>query len=1161
MSLSFDLERSSFPAMSVWNVVTVAQNELRSVFRLFRFWLILVLLSGATLTAYALSCMVYVNIAPFNVSFVGGTPMYLLGNLDPAYFLFFQTGLVLLMLDLQHRIRTSRLEEVIESQPIRNLEFQLGHALCFGGLVWLIACLNVLLMQLIGLVSEIFNFNFADTIQIHSMFNLLVVDAPVALMFWTSLFLLLTRLFRSRLLILVTGVVAMMGYYLWILNTPFSLVDLISHSSNQTLFISDVLPAFPSGTSWIMRLGTLLLVFAILALGAWLYRRTDSTQRVWTRVLPLASIGIGVLVLSAGVLLELHKSNEFKSWREAHLTYESSSKLDILAIHGNVQINPRRQMHIDLNVDFSVMSLSPVESLVFTLNPGYRISTIYVNESPSEFEFDNGILEISVPFVIEPETEYSLKIVAMGKPNPRFAYLNAPYDYLADTNFPVQALHSYGTEGSIFSRKFVALMPGVYWYPVPGPVPHPGDDDSLRSDFFNVELHVQLDAPPSWRVVGPGTSSPNSEEPTRYLTKPNIPIASIGLFASDFVKFAHDFQDGRIALYFHSRHAKKFLPFGRYAEEMVASFEEWLADIKAKGTSLPFQTLSFVEIPNKLRTVGGGWQMDRLNSLPGLVLMKERGFPTLNIDYVLDGAKDDYGRSEYLGNFIWGTFVEASSRALSSDNLLHGFQDQYWLHVITASGKHHNALNLIFRALSESLTYYGYDGLFSVYATAETARMTGMNFPAAFDFSRNRNSNPFDRGQLYRNEENYANRFSVRDVMERTALPALTFSFENHRSDFEAIFLKSRLIAHAVGDYLHYQGASEKIDHWLLALRREFLGKHFNYIDAMTQARDFDIDIDLLLDDWLNKHTLAGFEVSSSKTTRIANSEDGEMRYLFSFDIANTQPTAGYVLPSHAPRQIFVLPQHTSKRITTLLKRDTNETDRFFHVRAFTGLSLNREPIEFNLLKNVEIDESLEPLETLEPSDFVPKPIGIVVDDLDSGFIAHQSKPISHEFRFVPRDWFSLPVLHEEFDGTLPNIGTSGGQVPRTTWKRLNISSAYGKYRRTIALTSMTDSRKLQPVRFVADIPESGQWSLDYYLHQGFNFQLYASIANFVLEIENGSYTWSKEFYPDPSASGFKLVGEFELDAGKTDVVVVGATEPSIVYADAIRWRKKIEKE
>lgn len=1160
MYRSDKLSATTSAGLSLWTVVQITRSELRCLLRLFRFRLVSILLSAAMLGAYILSCLVSVNIAPFNFSFVSGTPLYLLENLDSAYFLLFQAGLLLLIFDWRHRNRNDRMEEVLESRRVTNLEFVLGCSLCYSGVIWVIIFLNVLLMQLIGLGSQIFQIDIANTIQLHSLFNLLVVDTPVALLFWTSLFIMLTNLIRSRVLVLLTGFATTLVYYLCVLNTPFVFVDLLSHSSNQTLFISDIFPALPSTISWVMRAGTLLIVFVLLSIGAEWFRRTDSSPKLWTRLVPMASLCFGVLVLSAGVLYKLVESHEFNNWRKAHLTYEWNAKLDIQAIQGEVEINPHQRLHIDLNLDFNLASTVPVQTLVFTLNPGYKVSSVRLNETQCEFEFKYGILEIAAPFAVEPKSEYSLKIVAIGKPDPRFAYLNTPYDYLKDANFPIQAVRSFGTDGSIFNSKFVALMPGAHWYPIPGHVPYPVDDDSLRSDFFTVELLVELKAAPNWTVVGPGTTRTNLEKANQFLVQPKIPIASIGLFASDFVEFAHDFQDIRLSLHVHKQHANNFLPLEQYKDGLLEWIEEGFADIRELGTTHPFQTISFVEVPNKLRIVSGGWQMDRLNSLPGLVLIKERGLPTINIDYLMKVVeKQTSGRDEY-SNYIWSTLFDSSLNALGNENIVSAVHDQYWKHVIWASSEHSKALNLIYRSLSESLTLFGSDGLFSVYATSQAARATGLNIPAALgtDRGRDRGVRVFDKKRLYLYEWTYANRSAIRDVMEHTALPDLKFQSENHQRDFEVLYLKSELIAQAIDEFLRFQGDLDSIDRWLLALRREFLGKPHTYKDAMSLAHDFDINVDLFIADWLAKDTLAGFEAGTGVSTRIADSEDGKPRFLFSFDITNTQPTAGFVrVPIYLrSNPTIVLDGDTSKRVTILLDRGL-DYGTGLNLSLYTGLSLNRGPLGFLIsTMNVPTDETLVPRSVVEESNFVPHLSGIVVDDLDDGFIVHQPKPVSMQFQLTPRDWIGVSTIGHLFDGVLPDIGEAE-IVPRSTWVRRTEKNAYGKYRHTVALSKVSGSLKLHPVRFVADIPESGLWSLDYYLHFPSNPMQYGNIEGFNLRIENGSKHWKEEFYPNPLDLRWKPVGEYRLESGRTDVVVVGATKPSIVYADAIRWRKK----
>ena len=1133
-------------ALSLRNARQVALTESRSLIKLFRFWFVVVFLSVSVMSAFVLSCLVYVNTAPYNFSSVGGTPLYLLGNLDPAYTVFFSVGLLLLVFDFQHRIRRYRLEEVIESRPVTNLEFQLGRTICYAGLIWMVVFLNVLLMQFLGLGSQLFKLDLAETIQLHSVFNLLFVDAPVALLFWTSLFLLLTMMLRSRGLIVLASVTAVLVHYLWVLNTPFSFVDLLSHSSNHTLFVSDILPALPSVTTWIMRFGTFLLAVALIGAGAWTYSRSHHMRQTWTKLLPMASLGVGVLVMSAGVAYEVGKSNKISGWWQVHATSESNATLDVQTIQGEVYINPHREMLLDLEMAFILTSQTPTQWLVFTLNPGYQITTIKVDDLSCDYDFENGILEVYVPFEVQPDGEYSLNIVAEGKPNPHFAYLNTPYDYLADEDFPIQAIHSYGTDGSIYNSRFVALMPGVYWYPVPGTVPRPADDDPFGSDFFEVELTVQLDAPSSWQVVGSVTSQTSPNESKQYLMKPNIPVASIGLFASDFVRMSHDFENVELALYLHSQHSKNLVALERYKNELLAMIDERLQELEEDGFPIPYSSLAFVEVPNKLRTIGGGWRMGRVNSLPGVILLKERGLPNLNFETMVKSVENTETEPENRSNRVWGRLRSASTLALGIDNLDSPIRDQIWNHLVSTSGEHRRALDLIFHIWMGRFTPSYTEGLFSVYATGQASRWTGVNLPAT------------NLEGLFWKELDFSGRSRVHNLLERTALAGIAFNSNDHQTDFEVLYQKSFSIYWSLFWYFNFRKQNAERNRWLVEMRRRFEGQRFTYDDMITVAREFDIDIDLFLDDWFSKDTLPGFEVSPGTATRIANSEDGSQRYLFSFDIANTQTTAGYVHSLNDSLPPVVIDGNTSKRFTVVHELNADDTDAVSFT-VHTGFSLNRGRIGVVIPTDRSVvDEALAPVDKIEESDFVPKRDEIIVDDLNSGFVVHQSKPLPLLFRYAPRDWFWISTFLDDFDGTLTDVDLRF-TVLNSRWLRRFEKNAYGQFRQTVAISRVTRSLKLHPIRFVADIPDAGQWSLDFYLHAPSNGREYGSLANFNLEIENNAKHWKNEVNPDSSETGWKFVDNFELDAGKTDVILVGVTKPSIVYADAIRWRKSSE--
>ena len=186
------------------------------------------------------------------------------------------------------------------------------------------------------------------------------------------------------------------------------------------------------------------------------------------------------------------------------------------------------------------------------------------------------------------------------------------------------------------------------------------------------------------------------------------------------------------------------------------------------------------------------------------------------------------------------------------------FHDQLWKHIVSVSGDHHKTLDLVFCSISGTLNRTSTDKLFSIYATAQTARLTGLNLPSALGLGRG-------RGKGIRHSEILSEwttiskqRPVIWDRMERTALSRLSFNSETYQQDIEILLLKSEKIADAFKIYPRYI-EDQKFNRWLLTLRQEYAGQLFTYEDAMTLARDSGVDIAFLLDDWLVNDTLAGF--------------------------------------------------------------------------------------------------------------------------------------------------------------------------------------------------------------------------------------------------------------------------------------------------------------
>ena len=113
-------------------------------------------------------------------------------------------------------------------------------------------------------------FGFAEPIQPHSIFNLLVLDIPATLLAWCALTVFLSSVLKSRFLVCATAILLMLAYYFLVLRTPFSLLAVLSPSSNDSLYISDIVPEIASLPTIFVRIvcvigAFLLVVVATLA--------------------------------------------------------------------------------------------------------------------------------------------------------------------------------------------------------------------------------------------------------------------------------------------------------------------------------------------------------------------------------------------------------------------------------------------------------------------------------------------------------------------------------------------------------------------------------------------------------------------------------------------------------------------------------------------------------------------------------------------------------------------------------------------------------------------------------------------------------------------------------------------------------------------------------
>ena len=200
------------------------------------------------------------------------------------------------------------------------------------------------------------------------------------------------------------------------------------------------------------------------------------------------------------------------------------------------------------------------------------------------------------------------------------------------------------------------------------------------------------------------------------------------------------------------------------------------------------------------------------------------------------------------------------------------------------------------------------------------------------------------------------------------------------------------------------------------------------------------------------------------------------------------------------------------------------------------------------------------PSSHVELSDWEPQPEGIVIDDLDSGFTVLQPTPNLNASTSVgPVNWLQAHRLQIELDKGVPiSDGTFMPGISGRYWLRTPMQSAFGNFRRTLAVLRVRDPQMFPTARFSAEISEPATWKLEYHLPLEPRYMRFDG-SKYQFSVSNGNSTWDRELDVGPYSRGWNLLGEFELKAGITNVDLVGVLKRGFVVADAIRWTTTVE--
>lgn len=1097
-----------------------------------------------------------------------------LGVLGAQYVLPFVGGWLLLLsmfgslclsFDQHSRYKKIRFDEVIHSRPVPNMLLISGVVSATVFVLWIPTLLTIVTCFVIGLVLQWSHLVLYGMLEPWSVIGWLCITFPVAVFFWVAIFVLLSSFLRMSLLVFAIGFL-LIGFelvsaaFMSVSYTPF-----FTTGFNSVFFPSTTLPRLMTSSELLQKVSLLLLAIAAIFWATALHARRDGFSKLKTLlagtfVVSLASLNSYILVQG-----ETEHQEEVERWRTVHEAIQNKPRGDIERISGEIHIDPGVSLELDLELKVKSPQLDSKRELVFTLNPGFIVDGLKLDGIPSEYVFKDGLLILHVPSSIDLSERFVLTLKAKGRPNPSFAYLDASLNLDSAVGMD-DSLAEFGLESSLFDKSYIALMPGVSWMPSAGSYLPPSSGNA--KDFYQLDLTVV--APSRLEIVGPGTNTTEltSDGIKRTRFVPVSPVADIALFASEFQRYAMQSSGLTVELLVQPYHQRSLDVFMPSIENLRKELDEFSRLLLEAGMDYDLGTLSFVEVPIHLRTIGGGWSMSSVQALPGIMLLREHQFlksdfrkflPEFTIYLERDPMKSFTGVPVFEDPRLM-RLASYFLHDMMGGNILAGIARNFTISRVNVSGPGASALEHFVEVLFSDLFFKGIiTPYYNPFAYSHPREYDHLLWPPVLLRS-------LDLGMQYALSPMFPTSFN-RQFIQRTI-------YDEVISETEATTLIQRNLAidpelsWRLLDTRAYYASQALIDSKNHTYLRRFIGQ----IIEDYEGRDFDVDDlieevskagfedEFLFTQWLVSKDLAGYVVSTPKVTRLPDLEDGTTQYRTSFNVRNQEEGTGIFTVYSMPQ--FSIPA-TRIEANSSIEVNAVTTMPSNTVQLHTYFSRNRYPIVFHdTIANIDeeqVDQVLLP--NLRKSNWKPQAQeGIIVDDLDPGFSVVEPEKSNMTWIKSLRERRESPRRMDNGIATwhyAPSWVLSFTSRYQDSWSRHENPFAIGNaYRRTIA-TYMGTAKNVK-AEFETSLPTAGIWSLDYHLSQDYTqaMDFWSPEFRFLIETNEGSNIL--EMNPDSSNHGWLRVGTLDLPQGAVVVELTDSNEDGtkILIADAIRWIK-----
>lgn len=1098
----------------IGDAIAVFAFELRAARRSVLVWL-------SFACTFAVGVLAYTRFALLHVAGDAPAPRFALPSFGLLALWVALPGLVAVVAGLRARDERAGIAEALDVRPLSNLALLCARTAAAVAPAWTCLVAIGVVLAAGGVAADRFHWLWlGESPEPVALATFLILDAPVTLLFWAAIATLLSATLRNPAAVMATVFGTLALAYFLLLHTPMHLLPAVAGIANLGLPGSEILPRYPAAADVAQRLAVLALAGGCLAASAiWLRRRDHIRRRLRPAAIGLAaagSVGIGLLCAQA-----VAADGARHTWAAARLALRDAPRVDVERLTGRVDVDPGRQLTLDLTLQVRVPAELATTPMRFSLNPGLAVTSVTVAGEPADYQAELGMLAIAPP---NSGTEaVSVGIRAAGRPDPRFGY---PHSAIAasEENLLASGVALLGEQAVLFEEDFVALLPGGHWLPRADMGYSGALEAAGERDYRLIDLAVY--APAGWVLAGAGRNDSAGDDAARGVRfQPGTPLADFALLAAPWRRERAIVGGVMCELLLHAKHAPQVERVRHLATPLIQRYERNLRLTVRDGLGYPFAAtgtqpvFSIVEAPAALRRYAGGEWMDSVQALPGVQLLAEHGFPTRRFEQAtLEADSLDAQALESQSRRLDFLPMAGANGVPPAAGVWRNFAP----FLTSGAGAAAPRMNLLLDVSTATPLHSGGSAVHSAASLVPGWRKSGLP------------------RRLHR-------LFGMVSVGRPGGL--------------------AREVAQLAAALSGALGPQQNAATVVSLLRERHAGGHFHRSDFVAALRQGIPDFAPVVDNWLDDGALPGYVFSPVRSFRLPDDGRGAPRYQLLLHLRNDQPANGLVRLKPRTSGSFFDPSGSLTAVPALAAVELGAvlTAPPTEVQVETFLSLNG-GINHGAARLAvpKVDPDAIVAEAAfagaRPSAWTPRvnPHEVLVDDLDEAFFTESV--VTPGLRFTRR-------VVRATGPEVPGLGRGG----ETQWTRHEYDTAFswGRYRRSLVLirAGAGDSK----ATFGAVLPAAGRWHLWYHmpgptLLAGSVLEdgpeaMRALIAyqptyfgTFDIHVHSGGRLFPAPFDGGDAVPGWNALGTFDLSAGEVRVTVSDRSSGDEVVADAIRW-------